>query len=215
MYGHAEREKPFTEDDWSQLDNPAVPVPPYPQSKTIAERAAWDWIAKEGGTMELSVVNPVGIFGPILGKDYGTSAELVVRMMNGQIPGLPQLSFGAVDVRDVADLHLLAMTHPQANGERFIALSDDGFITVQDVALKIKQRLGDRARRVPTRVVPNFVLRVVGWFDATVGMVVPELGKKKDASNLKAKNVLGWRPRSAEDALVATAESLGHFGLVK
>ena len=165
--------------------------------------------------MELAVVNPVGIFGPTLSKDYASSIEIVARLMNGQVPGLPHILFGVVDVRDVADLHLAAMINPKANGERFLAVSDDGFITPKDVALKLKNRLGDKARKVSTREVPNFVLRIVGWFDNTVALITPELGTTKNATNEKAKRMLGWQPRSAEDSLMATGESLYRFGLVK
>lgn len=203
----------FTEEDWTVLDNPIVPA--YPKSKTIAERAAWDWIAKEGGSMELAVVNPVGIWGPVVGKDASTSVELILRMMNGQLPGIPNVGFGCVDVRDVADLHLMAMTDPKAAGQRFIAVSDEGFVWAKDIALKIKARMGDRAKRVPTRVIPDFVLKIAAWFDSAVGLIVPELGKEKNTTNKKAKEMLGWRPRSAEDALVSNAESLYRFGMVK
>lgn len=165
--------------------------------------------------MELSVVNPVGIYGPILGKGYASSVELVVRLMNGDVPGLPQLGLGTVDVRDVADLHLLAMTRPEAAGQRFLSVSDDGFVWTKDIALKLKKRLGDKAKKVPTRSVPSFVVRLLGLFDPTIAMVAPELGKTKNLINEKARSTLGWRPRSAEDALAATAESLEQFGLVK
>ncbi|KAK3696046.1 hypothetical protein LTR37_018188 [Vermiconidia calcicola] len=212
-YGHQQREKPFTEEDWTNLEDPSVP--PYPRSKTIAEQAAWDWIAKEGGEMELSVVNPGGVFGPILSKTYSTSIELVVRLMNGQVPGLPNLGFSLVDVRDVADLHLMAMTDPKAAGQRYLCITDDGFVWTKDIALKIKNRLGDKAKKIPTMVVPGFVLRLVGLFDKTVASVVPELNKVKNMTNEKARTELGWRPRNAEDALVATAESLEQFGLLK
>ena len=115
-YGQAPQEKPFNETNWT--DPNAADVLPYAKSKTLAERAAWDFIAKEGGNLELSVVNPVGVFGPVLGPDYSTSILFVQRMMDGAVPGCPQLYFGAVDVRDVADLHLRAMTGPAAKGER-------------------------------------------------------------------------------------------------
>jgi nucleoside-diphosphate-sugar epimerase len=214
-YGHAQRDAAFTEEDWTDMDNPARPTAPYPKSKTIAERAAWDWIAKEGGDLELAVVNPVGIFGPILSKDYATSIELVSRLMNGQIPGLPNLGFSVVDVRDVADLHLKAMVDPKAAGQRLIAVSDEEFLWTKDIALTIKQRLGDKAKRVPTRSVPDFVMRLVALFDSSVAMIVPELGQAKKFTNQKAKSMLGWQPRSAEEALVASAESMIEQGLVK
>ncbi|KAK5120302.1 hypothetical protein LTR85_006508 [Meristemomyces frigidus] len=214
-YGHPDRgDKPFTEEDWTILEHSATPVPAYHKSKTIAEKAAWEYIQKEGDGMELAVVNPVGVFGPILSKTYATSIELVVRAMKGQLPGLPQLSFGVVDVRDVADLHLRAMTDPKAAGQRFIAVTGD-FMTLQGIALTLKKRLGDKARKVPTRLLPNILLRIVGYFDPTVALLVPELGKYKNGSNAKAVTMLDWQPRSAEDALAASAESLERFGILK
>jgi nucleoside-diphosphate-sugar epimerase len=213
-YGHPyPQKKTFTDEDWTILDNPAHPVAPYQKSKTIAERAAWDFITKEGGDMELAVVNPVGIFGPILAKTYGTSVEIVSRMINGKLPGLPHLILGVVDVRNVADLHLRAMTDPKAAGQRFIATAE-GFYSFKDMALALKKRLGAKAKKVPTFVVPNFVLKLVGIVDPAVRLVVPELSKEKNATSEKAKTMLGWEPGSAEDSLVATAESLEQFGLI-
>ena len=130
------------------------------------------------------------------------------------MPGLPQMSFGVVDVRDVADLHLRAMTDPRAKGERFLATAGD-FMTFREIALTLKSRLGEAARRVPTRVLPNWLLRVASLADPTVRQIAPELGKAKNATSEKARRMLGWAPRSREDALVATAESLMLLGLLK
>jgi nucleoside-diphosphate-sugar epimerase len=211
-YGHAQMERAFNEHDWTIVDGPGLTA--YAKSKTLAERAAWDLMAREGGDMELAVVNPVGVFGPVLGADFSTSIEIVKRMMDGALPALPRITFGVVDVRDVADLHLKAMTDPEAAGERFLAVAGD-FLSLRDIALVLKRRLGDAARRVPTRELPDWLLRAVALVDKSVGQVVPELGKHKNASNEKARRVLGWSPRSAEDALVATAESLARLGLLK
>ncbi len=135
-------------------------------------------------------------------------------MMDGALPALPRITFGVVDVRDVADLHLRAMTHPEAAGERFLAVAGD-FLSMRDIALVLKRRLGNAARRVPTRELPDWLLRLVARVDKSVGQIVPELGKPKNAANEKARRVLGWSPRPAEDALVATAESLMRLGLLK
>ena len=211
-YGHPQMERAFNEHDWTIVDGPGLTA--YAKSKTLAERAAWDFMAREGGDMELAVVNPVGVFGPVLGADFSTSIEVVKRMMDGALPALPHITFGVVDVRDVADLHLKAMTHPEAAGERFLAVAGD-FLSLRDIALVLKSRLGDAARRVPTRELPDWLLRVVALVDKSVGQIVPELGKHKNATSEKARRVLGWSPRSAEDALVATAESLAQLGLLK
>src|SRR5882724_2772611 len=136
-YGHPPRTTPFDETSWTILNSDLTA---YVKSKAIAERAAWDFVAKEGRDLELSVVNPAGIFGPILGPDYSPSIELIKRLMDG-VPGCPRLYFGVVDVRDVADLHVRAMTHPSAKGERFIAVSG-GSISMVDIARILRARLG-------------------------------------------------------------------------
>jgi nucleoside-diphosphate-sugar epimerase len=211
-YGHKEQKAPFDETNWTNLSGDDVA--PYAKSKTLAERAAWDFIAKEGGELELSVINPVGVFGPVLGPDYSTSILIVQRLMVGALPGSPQLYFGVVDVRDVADLHLRAMTHPAAKGERFLAVAGD-FMSMQGIAKVLKNRLGASAKRVPTRELPNWVVRLAALRDPAVKLILPELGKVKNATNEKAKRTLGWAPRSNEEALVATAESLVRLGLLK
>jgi nucleoside-diphosphate-sugar epimerase len=211
-YGHQQQTKPFNETDWT--DPNGGDVLPYAKSKTIAERAAWDFIAKEGGKLELAVVNPVGVFGPVLGPDYSTSILIVQRLMDGAMPGLPKLYFGVVDVRDVADLHLRAMTQPAAKGERFLAVAGD-FLSILDIANVLKARMGAAASKVPTRQLPNWLVRLASLRDPAVKQIVPELGKRKNATNEKAKRVLGWSPRSNEESIVATAESLVRLGLLK
>src|SRR5450432_3867049 len=143
-YGTEPTDRPFSEKDWT--DTSGSDVGAYVKSKTLAERAAWDFIAKEGGALELSVVNPVGVFGPVLGPDYSTSILLVQRLMDGAMPGAPKLAFGVVDVRDVADLHLHCMTDPVAKGERFLAVAGD-FISMLDIARILKERMGAAAKR--------------------------------------------------------------------
>ncbi|HET9625584.1 MAG TPA: aldehyde reductase [Kofleriaceae bacterium] len=211
-YGHPVQSAPFDETTWTDPD--VGDSTPYVKSKTLAERAAWDFIAKEGGGLELAVVNPVGVFGPVLGADYSTSIVLVQRLMDGALPGCPKMHFGVVDVRDVADLHIRAMTDPAAKGERFLAVSGD-FMTIREIALALKRRLGDAASKVPTRELPNWLLRVAALFDPAVKQILPELGKPKNGTSAKARRVLGWAPRSNEDAVVATAESLRALGLLK
>jgi dihydroflavonol-4-reductase len=162
----------------------------------------------------LAVVNPVGVFGPVLGPDYSTSILVVQRMMDGAIPGLPRLHFGAVDVRDVADLHLRAMKDPAAKGERFLAMAGD-FMSMLEIAQVLKRRMGATAKRVPTRQLPNWMVRLASLRDPAVKQIIPELGKVKNATSEKAQRVLGWAPRSAEEAIVATAESLVRLGLLR
>jgi nucleoside-diphosphate-sugar epimerase len=211
-YGYKQRTAPFTETDWTELHGETVGA--YHKSKTLAERAAWDFIANEGGDLELSVVNPVGVFGPVLGPDYSASILIVQRLMNGALPGCPQLYSGVVDVRDVADLHIRAMTQPAAKGERFLAIAGT-FMSMLDIAKVLKARLGGAAKKVPTRQLPNWWVRIAAMRDPAIRVILPELGKKKKASNEKAKRMLGWSPRSNEESLVAAAESLVRFGLLK
>ncbi len=211
-YGRGPQEAPFNETNWTDPDGDDVL--PYLKSKTLAERAAWDFIDKEGGPLELSVVNPVGVFGPVLGSDYATSILLVQRLMDGAMPGCPRLYFGVVDVRDVADLHIKAMTHHAAKGERFLAIAGD-FMSILDIAKVLKRRLGESARRVPSRELPNWMVRIAAILDPAVKQILPELGKRRNATNEKARRILGWTPRSSEDAIVATAESLLRLGLLK
>jgi nucleoside-diphosphate-sugar epimerase len=180
----------------------------------LAERAAWDFIAKEGRTLELSVVNPVGVFGPVLGPDYSASILIVQRMMDGAMPGAPKLYFGVVDVRDVADLHIRAMTHPTAKNERFLAVAGD-FLSMLDIARILKARMGAAAQRVPTREIPKWLLRIAALRDPAIKLILPEVGKVKNATNEKAKRLLAWNPRSNEESIVATAESLVRLGLLK
>jgi nucleoside-diphosphate-sugar epimerase len=207
-YGRTPMERPFDERDWSDPDSD---IGAYAKSKTLAERAAWDFIEREGAGMELAVVNPVGVFGPVLAKDYSTSILIVRRMLDGALPGLPKIWFGAVDVRDVADMHLKAMTLPAAAGERFLAVAGD-FLAFKEIAAILKQNLGAAAAKVPTREIPSLVVRMASLFDPAVKLILPELGKKKTGSNRKAREVLGWNPRSREEAIVATAESLLKMG---
>lgn len=210
-YGHHGRATPFTEEDWTDPRDPAVQ--PYQRSKTIAERAAWDFIARAGDGLELSVVNPVGIMGPVLGPDCSTSVQLVKRMLDGAVPGCPDVYFGVVDVRDVADLHLKAMADPAASGRRFLATSGD-FMSVREIALALKDGAGDAARKVPTRTIPNWLVRGVALFDPAARQLLPELGKHKNAGNDTAARLLGWKPRSPREALAATAQSLLEQGLL-
>lgn len=211
-YGHAPRSTPFDESDWT--DTNAWGLGAYVKSKALAERAAWDFIAREGGGLELAVINPVGIFGPALGPDLAASTLIVKAMMEGAIPFCPRIYFGVVDVRDVADLHLRAMLDPQAKGERFLATAGD-CLSMLDVANALREAMGARARKVPTREVPDFVLRLMAIWNARARGAVPNLGKVRNATSAKARRMLGWTPRPAAQALVATAESLAGLGLLK
>ncbi|WGD55593.1 aldehyde reductase [Bradyrhizobium sp. CB1650] len=211
-YGHPPRELPFDETDWTNLEG--ADAQPYVKSKTLAERAAWDFIAREGGGLELSVVNPTGIFGPVLGPDFSGSIEIVKSLLDGAMPAVPRVYFGLVDVRDVADLHLRAMTAPEARGERFIAVSGET-LSILDIARVLRRELGPAARRVPRVQAPDWVVRLAAHRIQLLRAVVPMLGKVRRSTSAKARRLLGWEPRSNEEAILSTAESLIRLGLVK
>jgi len=207
--GHGELGRPFDESDWSDLSGK---VWLYQKAKTLAERAAWDFIAREGGGLELSTVNPTAVLGPVLGADYSHSIRLIKGMLEGQL-GCPRINCGFVDVRDVADLHLRAMTNPAGNGERFLAIAGDS-LWLSEVAQVLQQRLGASARKVRAWALPNWLVRLGALKDPALRGSIPLLGRNLNATSEKAKRMLGWEPRSREDAIVATAESLIRLGLV-
>ncbi|WP_285115708.1 aldehyde reductase [Leifsonia sp. fls2-241-R2A-40a] len=206
-YGHAPTDRPFTEEDWTDLDS-GRPVSAYVQSKTIAERAAWRFVREEGGALELATVNPVGILGPVLGPDFSSSVELVRLVKEGRLPRLPDVHFGVVDARDVAALHLLAMTRPEAAGQRFLAIAGD-VMSAQEVALLIRGHLGEAAgRRVSTRLMPMWMLKAAAPFSRRVRDSLPDIGTVRRATSEKAIAVLGWSPRPREEAVIATVDTL-------
>jgi nucleoside-diphosphate-sugar epimerase len=198
------------ETDWTDLKEPNTSA--YTQSKTIAERAAWDLIAASGGTTTLAVVNPALVLGPVLSGDYSESVQVVERLMSGRVPGLPRIGFNIVDARDVADLHIRAMTAPEAAGQRFIAAGQ--FAWMADIAAILKAQMGADGAKVPTRKVPDFVLRFVALFDKDLGSVTGGLGRKHDFTSAKAQSLLGWRPRPMQDTVLDCARSLVANGLV-
>ncbi|MFJ7217594.1 SDR family oxidoreductase [Amycolatopsis sp. NPDC098790] len=201
--GHPEKSRVFTEADWTDVD---AGVAPYQKSKTLAEKAAWRFVAEHGG-LELAVVNPVGVLGPVLGPDYSPSLGLVRRMLDGAMPALPKFGMGYVDVRDVADLHLRAMTDPAAAGERFLAISGHS-LWVREIAAILRDRLGDRAAKVPTRELPVWTARVLARVNPGLRVLGPQLGRDYDATAEKARRLLGWSPRPIADTIAETAESL-------
>jgi nucleoside-diphosphate-sugar epimerase len=184
----------YTEADWTDPDTPGLP--PYPRSKAVAERAAWDFITREGGGTELVVVNPTFILGPTLTAQAGSSLQLTKAMLDGTMPVVRRQRFGVADVRDVADLHIRAMAAPQAAGQRFLALADGPTISFLEMAQILRKHLGPLAERVPTQEAD--------------GPEPPRLIIHND----RAKQELGWRPRPAETTIVETAESLRDRGLL-
>jgi len=201
--------RPFNETDWSNLSGN---VWPYQKSKTLSERAAWDFIAREGGELELSAINPTAVLGPVLGSDYSHSIRMITNMLNGQ-RGCPKINCGFVDVRDVADLHVLAMTHPAAKGERFLAIAGESLWMIE-VAKVLRRRMGAAASDVRLRELPNWLVRLAALRNPGMRGIATLLGRNMNATSEKASRLLGWSPRSSEEAIVATAESLIRLGLL-
>jgi dihydroflavonol-4-reductase len=194
---------PLTEKDWTDPEN--LKLPAYTRSKTIAERAAWDFVRGRGEVEKLAVVNPGAILGPVLSDDRSPSLELIGRLLKG-MPGTPRIGFSLVDVRDVADLQIKAMTTPEAGGERFIAVAR--FQWMAEVAAVLRDRLGPAAAKVPKRAVPNLIVRGMGIFDPGVRSIVGQLGQKVELSSAKAEAELGWSQRPVEETVVDCAQSL-------
>jgi len=211
-YGYKPTETPFTEETWTDISYKGLS--PYIKSKALAEIAAWDFIKKKGGNLELSVINPVGIFGPQLGSTVTSSMQIIQRLMNGDLKATPNMNFGIVDVRDVADAHLRAMEIPEANGQRFITQAGKT-LSLHEVAMILRDKMGEKAKNVTTKVMPNWVVRLAALFNSTAKGIVPQLDQKKNVSSEKAKKILGWQPRTNEETLVASAGSLLRLGLVK
>jgi dihydroflavonol-4-reductase len=199
---------PYDESDWTDPDGQA----PYVKSKTLSERAAWDFAAAHPDDPELAVINPVGVFGPVLGADISSSIAIIKSLMDGAIPLLPRASFAVVDVRDVADLHVRAMTDPAAAGQRFLAAAGQP-LSMPQIAALLRSALGPAARRVPTREVPDWLVRAAARVAPSLRELADLLGPPKAISTAKATEMLGWQPRSAQDVIVATGESLTTRGL--
>ena len=210
-YGHGKGRELYNEADWTDLDNPDVM--PYPRSKTVAERAAREWMRAEGSDMEFASVNPAAVFGPLLSDDLSTSIELVKQLLEGKVPMCPDVGFGIIDVRDVADLHYRALTAEGIKNERFVCSGP--FLKFIDVANILKANLGEQARKVPTRKMPNWLLKALAIFRPELKQVVAELGNVRGGDSRHAIARLGWTMRPPEEAILATAKDLIGRGIVK
>jgi len=210
-YGHDKPlARPFTEEDWSVAENCQA----YQKSKTLAERAAWDFVRTlpEGQRLELATVNPGFIAGPLMGPEIGTSGEVVGRLMRRELPACPELGWACVDVRDVAIAHRLASEKAEAAGQRFIAAGDH--VWMQDISRMLAAEFGPKGYRPPTGKLPYPLLWLASRFDQSLRLVLPYIGKKEAVSHDHAARLLGWKPRPARDTFVDMARSMIEKGLI-
>lgn len=209
--GHKENNKVFTEGDWSIIENE---IGAYSKSKTLAERAAWDFINGSENThgMELVAINPPLILGPVPNKNFRTSVELIRTYMLGQVPGVGRIKMGLVDVRDVASAILLGMTTPEAAGNRF--LCSGGTMWLKEIAGTLHKEYSPRGYKIPTFEFPSWMVRFLGLFDKKIARVTATLDRDFEESNEKAKQILKWQPRPLKEAILAMAESLIEHGFV-
>lgn len=199
----------YTEADWTDITR-KKDTTPYFRSKTIAERAAWDFIKNDDSGLELATVCPGAILGPVLEKDFGTSANIVIKTMDGSSPAIPNIGFDMVDVRSVADLHIRAMEMPEAAGERFVGSS--GFLSFKEVADILRERYPDKS--IPKFSLPNFAVRLFANFEKSLQPILIDLGVERRLDHSKARELLDWQPISTKEAVLACAESLVKLGIV-
>lgn len=199
----------LTEEHWSNPDN-LKDNTAYTRSKTTAEKAAWDYVNGEGKGLELAVINPVAVLGPAMSEDVSSSLQLISQPLEGKLPAFPKLSFGVIDVRDVAEAHVRAMTLDGAAGERCIV--GDEVLWMEEIGEVMRKAFPDR--KIPKGTLPNWAVRLFSNLNPTLKQILPELGKERNYSNEKLKSVLGITPIPAEDAIRASAESLIRLGVV-
>ena len=202
-----DRQESFNEEDWSNPNKPGISF--YAKSKTMAELAAWEFMEMENPDFSLAVINPVLVMGPSLTKDIGTSNSLVKNMINGSVPGTPKIHIGIVDVRDVASAHILAMESSGANGERIIVSEKE--LWVHEVAAILRDA---GFNKTPKVVFPKWLMKIVALFRQDLALMIPMIGKRRDVSSSKARELLGWKPMKAELSIIDTAQQLKDFDLL-
>ncbi len=198
--------------DWSDPGNPADSSV-YERSKMLAERAAWDWQAREGAALELVTVCPGAVRGPVLGREHSASIDIVKRLMDSSLPGLPRFGWSLADVRDIADLHVRALHAPNAAGQRYI--ESGPFYWMKDVARVLREHVPTVAAKIPKRNLPSWLVRLSSFADPILRERLYELDKRRLVSAEKAKLELGWAPRSNDQMIIETAKSLLAEGLIK
>jgi len=189
---------------WTDVSDPKLDA--YRKSKAIAEKAAWDWMSEYDDPSRMATVLPAAVFGPILSREAMSSVGLIEGLLNGRPPMTPRIGFNVVDVRDVAALHIRAMTAPEAVGQRFIAAGQR--MWMRDVAAVLRRELGAAAARVPKRDMPDWMVRLMAVFVGAMRPLVPMIGRRHSFSAAKAERLLGWTARPAETTIADCAESL-------
>jgi nucleoside-diphosphate-sugar epimerase len=210
LYGR-DRDHVFTEADWSDVDDKRIGA--YEKSKTIAERAAWDYMTSlgDGPGMDLVSINPGLVLGPILSSDYGTSGELVKKILDRDFPAIPDINYAMVDVRDVAAAHVAALGVPEAGGRRFICAIENH--SMREVAQILSDHF-DGAFKVPTGKLPGILLRAVALWDGTAKLALNDLGARQDVDSTQIRDVLGWQPHDLREMTVSMADSMVRHGVV-
>lgn len=200
------------ESDWT--DTQAKGVGAYEKSKTLAEKAAWDFIeTPEAGGMTLSVINPGLVFGPVLGRHAGTSAGLVKQILERKLPACPRICLPLVDVRDVAAAHIAALTAPAAAGQRFCCTSTTVWLV--EVADVLHRGFAAKGFKVPTGTMPNWLFRAAALFDSSLRPALANLGRRYQVDNRRIREVLDWQPRGLEEMVTDLADSLIRYGIVE
>lgn len=200
----------FDETVWADENN-RNDLNTYYRSKVITEKAAWAYMQRSAPQMELVTVLPGAILGPALEKDYGNSAGIILKMLDGSLPAVPRIGFDIADVRSVADLLIRAMEHPSAAGQRFLGTS--GFLTMTEIAVILRSKYP--TRKIPKGQLPIWFTHLLSWFDKSLQPVMLDLGKIRKADSSKARNMLSWEPISNEEAIISCAESLLSLNLIK
>lgn len=199
------REEGITDETlWTDPEDPTLI--PYRRSKTVAEKAAWAFVDSQGKTDLLTTILPGAVFGPILSTGNLGSVQIIARMVGGRLPGTPRIGLEIVDVRDLADIHLRAMTSSEAAGQRFLATGE--FTWMRDMAVELKDGLGADGAQVKTRQLPDFLVKFSAIFDKSLRAIVVSLGRRNRHSTAKAERVLGWKARPAAETVVACGRSL-------
>jgi nucleoside-diphosphate-sugar epimerase len=211
-FGHGHIDHVFTERDWSPLHGPGVDA--YGRSKILAEKAAWTFADEPGHKVELTTILPVAVMGPVMGEDISGANHIVQNSLTGRVPGYPNMFVPIVDVRDVAAAHVAAMTAPGAAGERFLVGTGEPAIAMKDIGAILRSDLGAAASKIPTRTIPNVVVKATALFKDEFKPVAADLGYVKRVSNEKARTVLGLTPRPAREAIIAAGRSMVARGLV-